>query len=128
MAKLSCLSVSDRIFMSPLSYPKIFNKSSFFVIYVPKSSLVFCSDFDFMSQKNPILSDKLYPSKANESCYKRKNGKDVFSMGLLLWAFIILVLIVLDRLCVSGQNHNRRDYMRRKRVSQNGQIFTIIQL
>lgn len=41
-------------------------------------------------------------------------------MGLLLWAFIILVLIVLDRLCVSGQNHNRRDYMRRKRVSQNG--------
>lgn len=41
-------------------------------------------------------------------------------MELLLWAFIILVLIGLDRVCVSGRNHNRRDDMRRKRVSQNG--------
>lgn len=40
-------------------------------------------------------------------------------MGLILWGVILMVILLLDRWIVSAQRHNRRDYQRRKRVSQN---------
>lgn len=38
-------------------------------------------------------------------------------MGLILWACIIMMLLVLDRFIVSAENHNRRGYQRRKKLS-----------
>lgn len=38
-------------------------------------------------------------------------------MGLILWGCILLMLFVLDRYIVSARYHNRRGYLRRKKLS-----------